>query len=128
MQVRRRPFPLDFHTASSVRAGQRPDPRKGPKEGRGTHAPKMQPNRSTVTLYVGGISHEVIAEERAKAAADREPRTVTLLIPSTDKAAKEKRVIPFARYGRETAKLRAEGFKVPYGDGVSPGATVQVSA
>lgn len=88
----------------------------------------MQPNRGPVTLYVGGISHEVIAEERAKAAAEREPRTVTLLIPSTAKAAKEKRVVPFARYGREAAKLRAEGFKVPFGDGVGPGGTVRVEA
>lgn len=120
MQVRRRPFPLDFQTLASVRAGKRPDPRKGPKEGRGSHSPKM---RKGSTLFVGGISYEVVLEEREKARAERDPRTVKIV--SSDRSTT--RIVPFARYGREAAKLRAAGFKVPYGDAVSPGVTVQIS-
>jgi hypothetical protein len=45
MKVRKRAFPIvNDATRDAVAAGKITDPRKGPKSGRGNHAPKMRTN------------------------------------------------------------------------------------
>lgn len=124
MQVRRRPYPLLLSTLALVRAGKMVDPRKGKRAA--SHSPMMQGTRSALelrpTLFVNGVSYNTILEERVKAAAERDPRTVKIVAAG----GLTTKVIPFQRYGRESAKIRAAGFKLPYGDAVAPGMTIQL--
>ncbi len=124
MKVRRRQMPLDYTTRSAVKAGNKRDPRIHDKPvAAGGHVPKMRGVNQKLgerpTLYTyDGLDAALVAEERTKTNLERGTiGLVTLYVGES----KQKIEVPYERYGREAAKMRAANIAAPWGHAVQPG-------